>query len=253
MTLSDKLTIVIPTSPIPSHPSAAIILDTISKLRSYPELIDCRILVMADGVRSEQMDRLDDYRAYLSCLKAYAAACDNRIRLIEFPDHQHQGNTLRATLPEIHTPLLFYVEHDTWPTGEIDFRGICRVVENGGAVHCVRLHIMHEIHPEHQYLMLDKVPVVVDGVPMLRTFQWSQRPHIAKTEWYRWIISNHFTVASRTMIEDRMYGIVVEDVKNNHDNWNKYGLWIYAPPGNIYRSGHNNGRGKDPKFEMRFV
>ena len=46
--MKDTLTIVMPTSPIPSHPSTEVIEESIRRLRVYPDLKDCEILIQIE-------------------------------------------------------------------------------------------------------------------------------------------------------------------------------------------------------------
>ena len=93
--------------------------------------------------------------------------------------------------------------------------------------------------------MLDHQTGSWQGVPLRRTFQWSQRPHLAPTGYYRRILGE-FPAAPNTMIEDRMHSVCqVEPYDHNR-------LAIYHPDGDIKRSYHLDGRGSEPKFDMVF-
>ncbi len=89
---------------------------------------------------------------------------------------------------------------------------------------------------------------------MMRTAQWSQRPHLASTAFYRDMIDRYFNPQSRTMIEDVMHGIVHEAYQREGEmGWNLWRLWIYTPETDslgIKRSYHLDGRGADPKYDM---
>ena len=105
-----------PSSPVPSHPSVGVTLDSIARLRSYPELKECEIIIMLDGVRAEQEHRRDDYEEYkrrLSWLRLH------NVRLMEFPKHSHQATMTREALETVKTSIVYFVEHDTYAFGEI--------------------------------------------------------------------------------------------------------------------------------------
>jgi hypothetical protein len=73
--------------------------------------------------------------------------------------------------------------------------------------------------------------------------QWSQRPHLASTAFYRQMIKNYFNPKSRTMIEDVIHGVVIESCRKDAVmGWYSRRLWIYTPEGNIKRSYHLDGR-----------
>jgi hypothetical protein len=96
--------------------------------------------------------------------------------------------------------------------------------------------------------------VIVEGQPLLRTAQWSQRPHLASTEFYRNVLSRYFGTEARTMIEDVMHGVVDHAWRTDREQgWERFRLWLYAPPGDVKRSTHLDGRAGESKFEDRWV
>jgi glycosyltransferase involved in cell wall biosynthesis len=245
------VTVLMPTSVIPAHPSIDVIAETIDSIRAQTELGDCEILVMVDGLRPEQEDRRADYDEYRRRL---AWATNHRWRNvlpIMFDEYTHQAAMTRATLDRVRSDCVLFVEHDTPIVGQVDWSALVRAVRSGQA-HTIRLHHEARIQPEHQHLMLDTAPVDVEGAPLMRTVQWSQRPHLSGTEHYRWLMADYFGAKARTMIEDVLHGVV-------HNRWMKRGitrgwgefkLWLYAPEGDLKRSTHTDGRGTDPKYGM---
>lgn len=244
--LKDKITVIISSSPIPSHPSPWMIKETIASVRAH--LPECEILIMQDGIRSEQREwskRYDDYKKELLFL------CRNEwhnVLPIFFEEFLHQAEMTRRTLDKIKTPHLLFLEHDT-PLCEdklIEWGSIVRVLESGWA-ESVRLHHLDVgyIHPEHWSLMIDKERQEICGIKVMRTNQYSQRPHIATVDFYRRLMSN-FTENSRTFIEDRAYTLFYEGKS-------PYKLAIYTPEGHIKRSRDLNGREGGPKFDDRLI
>jgi hypothetical protein len=248
-----NITILIPTSPIPSHPSTAIIDETIANVRQYT---NARIIIMCDGVHESLTHRKKDYEAYISNL------LDNQdqygdCKIVVFDEHKHQCKMTRFVLDYIvTTPLILFCEHDTSPIGEIPFMDLCYLVSSSDLINNLRFNIFHKIPDEHQYLMVDKEPQlyfqrVVDGFPCapimcVRTIQWSQRPHIAKAKWYLDILNEYFKPDAKTMIEDVMHSVV--QVKYDELKKDIFGLAIYTPDGNQLRSYHSDGRGNDEKI-----
>jgi hypothetical protein len=112
----------------------------------------------------------------------------------------------------------------------------------------VRFHHESHILDDHQHLMLDETPNVLGGLlPVYRTSQWSQRPHVARVDYYTRIIDTYFPKTCNTMIEDKMHSVCQDRA------WQANRLAVYAPGPNIKRSLHTDGRGDDPKFDMRFL
>ena len=63
------------------------------------------------------------------------------------------------------------------------------------------------------------------------------------------MLRRYFGAESRTMIEDVMHGVVQR--AHVAGGWGMFRLFIYTPPGNIKRSTTSDGRGSEPKFDMK--
>lgn len=250
------VTVVMPTSSIPSHPDTSIIEEAIRRTRAYPELRDAEVIVMVDGLHPDHQHRAGAYEEYkrrLIHLCAWHPDFRGVLPLV-FSEHTHQANMTRRALQMVRSPLVFFQEHDTYPVHEIDWSGLIKVVAQRGDVNQVQLHIDERISDEHRYLMIDGgAPRQVGPVTMARHRKWSQRPHLAKTQWYRDRIAEFFGVHAKTMIEDVLHGCLENRVGRGIDPWEKWGTWIYAPEGaahGILRSATTDGRGGEPKLPM---
>lgn len=255
-TPDDWITAIVTTSPLERHPDTSIIEETIGSIRA--QLPFAEIIVVADGVRPEQEHLRGDYDQYLRKLLWLTNFEWPNVVPILMPEWVHQANCTRAALEFVATPQVLFVEHDTPIVGEIDWLGLVGVIEQEEA-EAVRLHIDEAIHPDWDRLMLDKETVYLNSwgtetVPLRRTFQWWQRPHLASTAFYRDKVMPCFSPASRTMIEDAFYSVVESNViDNGPEAWERYKVWVYTPAGGFKRSGHLDARGNAPKFEMKYV
>ena len=239
------ITVVIPTSPIKSHPDTKIIDECIKSTRA--QLPDSEIIITIDGIRDEQSKFNERYQEYIKrllhkCLHEY-----QNVLPIVFHTHLHQSGMMNNIIDVIKTPLMLYVEHDTplVPDRKIDWDK-CKDMIYKGEANTIRFHFENVIPDEHNYLMLGQ-----EG-DFVKTYQWSQRPHLSSVAYYRQVM-NSFSDKSRTMIEDLYHGVVIGDVmKDGMLGWNKHRLWIYHPKGGIQRSYNLDGREDEPKYEMRF-
>lgn len=233
------VTVLISSSPVPSHPSTAMIEDTVRRVRAYPALTKAEVLIMLDGVSPEDENRRPAYEEYIRRL---VGLCNSHPDFagclpIVFDRHTHQAGMTIATLPRVRTPLLFFVEHDTYPHGDIDFPGIIRVLlDQPGAANAIRLHMFHTVLSEHRPLYPEREPRVVDGVPLLVTTDWSQRPHLARTDWYREMLRQYVPEGKAMWIEHALHGPI------DATPWDAFRVCVYAPPGDMTRSGHADGR-----------
>lgn len=250
--IDDQITVLIPTSPIPYHPSTHIIDQAIESVRMH--LPEAHIIIMVDGVRPEQQKFWPEYRRYILRLCNPQGKENTSIFLAR--EFLHQAAMTRTVIAGVQTPLILFVEHDTFflPGNPIDFDGIARVIQSG-ELNVVNFHCQWEpwVIPEHEYLMLDHERFYIDGVPFVRTWMWSQRPHVASTDFYRSILNSHFSRDCRTMIEDAMIQVITADrVTNGETAWDHWKLAYYAPEGSIRRTWTSDGRAGEPKFDMKF-
>lgn len=248
-TADSRVTVLIPTSPIKDHPDTKHIDLTIESVRHH--LPTAQIIVMIDGVRKEQQSYDENYQLYLHRLLWKTNHVWENVTPILFKEHLHQAQMTRETLKHVQTPCVLFVEHDTPLVTDYEIP-MLEATQTLLDDKLDAIRFLHEadIHPEHQHLMMDTTPQNY-GLPILRTGQWSQRPHLASTTYYRHIIDTYFSDRANTMIEDRIHGITQQAfLERGKAGWNEHRIGIYAPEGNRKRSYTTDGRGSDPKFEM---
>lgn len=236
------LTVVIPVSPIKSHPSTDILDETIASIRKH--LPSVKIIVSFDGVREEQKDLAIAYGEHIR-----AVLYKHRdIYPVIFGEHKHQAGMMKALLEQhIHTPLVMYIEQDTpLEKDPIDFGEIYRLIESGQS-NMVRFHHESSIPADHKHMMLEK-----EG-DFTQTVQWSQRPHIASTAFYRRVMAE-FSENANCFIEDHMHGVVWNSyLRDGKLAYNQWRLHIYTPEGSIRRSYHTDGRQGAEKYDDKQV
>jgi len=239
-------TVLVPTSPIPSNPSLDIINETIDTIRTHT---DNEIVIMIDGVRDEQQNLKENYTEFTRRLLAKCHNDWENVTPLLFEEHMHQSGMTRKALQLVKTPQILFVEHDTpiTPDREIPFDKLSKAIESGKA-NLIRLHHEALILDVHKYLMIGE-----SENDLSPTIQWSQRPHLASTEFYKKIVNEYIPLEAKTMIEDCMYSKLEEAYRHRGKvGWNDFKVWIYTPKGDIKRSYHTDGREGMPKFEETF-
>jgi hypothetical protein len=234
-----KVTCVVPTSPIPSHPDTRFIEQTVESIRDQWPQVDIRIMV--DGVRPEQWHQTGDYQEYTRRVLWLAEHQWWNVTVTVHDAHMHQAAMMAHELETISTPLILFVEHDTplmgeWPRDQLVEAALLPEVD------LLRLNHEHQIHPEHRHLLADDQTYTLAGLPAVKTRQWSQRPHLAKTARYREWLNDWFKPTERTMIEDRMHSVA------QRFSWGRHRIWLYTPDGNQQRSWHSDARERDIKW-----
>ena len=155
----EPVTVLISSSPIPSHPDTRIVSETIHSIRWHFK--DAPIIVMCDGVRPEQEHRKDDYQKYKENLltKMLSEKDEKHLRLYcLFQNFSIRRCMTIRTLFLVKTPLVLFVEADS-PLVErkVDWDLLSNSLINGATNH-IRLHYDEEIHEDHQHMMLpDKI------------------------------------------------------------------------------------------------
>ena len=226
-----SITVLIPVSPIPSHPSTDVLEQTLQSIRE--RLPDSEIILMFDGVAPTLMHLKANYEKFTQEMLKHTNEGTNITPLV-FEEHMHQSLMTEQAMRLVRTPIVLWSEQDTPLHNDIPFDALIDPILTGYA-NVIRFHFEAQIHPEHEYLMLDQKPIEILGQPFLRTRQWSGRPHLASTKYYREIINKYWDEQPR-FIEHIMYGVVVDGKYDEHR------LHIYAPKGTLVRSKHIDGR-----------
>lgn len=244
--MSKEIVVCVPTSPIPRHPSTDMIETTIKSIRFH--LPESRIIVMCDGVRPNVEFRRAQYEEYKKRLRGWADKQFN-VALMVFADYSQQAKMMRAALETVTAPYVLFCEHDgelvtninprihkqeTLPEDcRIAWQDITDLLASGGA-NIVRFYAWDEIYSGHAHLMHGQI--VQGASRFIQTTQYSQWPHIARTDFYKKMLADHFRPDEIRMIELGMYGPV------GAAPWGDYRIVIYAPNGNFRRFYHRNGR-----------
>lgn len=246
----DEITVVVPVSPSPLHPSTEHLEATIASVRRHLPLSE--IIVAADPPRPELRHRRRDWQEFLRRALWLSHHRWHNVAFMLRPKWGHQANVVADALELVRTPMLLLVEYDAPLTDRpIDWEGCLRVIHSGTA-NVVRFSHEASVLPDHEHLMLSG-PQEIDGVPLIPTMQYSARPHLAPVWLYRDLLARWFDPRMRTMLEDRLYAVILSSGVSR-ELWERWRIWLYAdtrPDGSMQRSIHLDGRAGDPKFEMR--
>lgn len=256
---ADRVTVIVTVSPTSDPESQFDILnETIESVRAHPELGEAEVIVVCDGVRPEQAELAGEYAEFLRRLCWVTNFEYTNVVPLVLPEWVHQANAIRAAMELVTTPYVLMLEQDTplcvpVDGGEVPWDPMVRLIDTGAA-QAIRLHVFHDVLPEHEGQMVDHQTEVLDGVlPLRRTMCWWQRPHLASTRFYRERVLPLFPPESRTYIEDRLYGLLATEYDDvGEPAWWDWRVWLYTPPGDMTRSRHLDARKDDPKYPVDF-
>lgn len=248
----DPITVLISTSPIPTNPNTDVIEKSIESIRHH--LPHSEIIIMADGVREEQKHLEPAYHEFLRKILWKCNLEWENVTCVVYENHIHQLGLTRETLPLIKTDLVMFMEHDMLlKEKSIPIDKITSLLQ-GRQLDVMRFYFDRILEPAHQYLMLDKQPIMMNGVPVVRTGQWSQRPHIAKKSIYEDVLNRIASKRANCMIEDAIHGHIANNfVENGKSGWNDCKIAIYTPDDDFSYAYHIDGRGDESKFEKEQV
>lgn len=254
---NDDITVIIPTSPIEIHPSTEVIDQCIRDVRT--KLPHTEIIIMIDGINPKQTKWRENYDEYTRRVLWKCNFEWHNVLPVVFDEHVHQVRGARYVLNElVRTPTILYVEHDAPLCPDLDFDypwGQLVEAIKDGQINVIRFH--HEASIlESSKPMLIGGPELVHGVGMVKTTEWSMRPHLASTAFYKRMLNQYFSETATTMIEDGIYKHVVNECRDDAMSWYNWRLWIFMPEGldgNWKRSYHLDARGSEPKYEEDFT
>lgn len=206
------ITILISTSPRHSHPSPRILDQTLISVRA--QLPNAPIIIMADGFLDETYEG-NRYRGFLDAIRdRYTnTVVQTRNQIVQ------QSGMLSEALQAVQTPLVFYLEDDWELRPSIEWDGLSNIIQSGYANY-IRLYNGHRVSPYHEHMMLKRV--VVQGIPLIHTTQWSQNPHLASTAFYRDQVLS-YCQGKTDMIENLLHGPCASEP------WERWKLCIYNP------------------------
>lgn len=227
---SSKITVLIPTSAIPSHPDTVIMDETIAGIRHH--LPDSLIIILADGVWNKLEHRRGQYEEYLNRI-SNRYPNTNIFRL-----HQHTQQTAMAQYAIqnfVQTELVFWNEQDA-PLNlrPINWDSIVHEVESGNAG-LVRFSIWEQgIHEAHEHMARGRYQIGEDT--FVRTTQFSGWSFLTTRKFF---INKIFNIGpiGKEMLELRMHD------RCANAPWEDYRMCVYIPPFPSNRMRHSNGRG----------
>lgn len=244
----DRLTIVIPVSPWKSHPSTYVLDKTIESVRNHFQ--DVEIIVTFDGVREEQKDKFDDYQEFVrrSLIKINK---EKNIIPIVFFEHTHQVGMMREAMKYVMTGTIIYLEGDFCLEDKyFPWSDILDKLETDD-FKLIRFYRFNEIPEEHDYLMKHDKSVDIPEGKIIPTSQWSQQPHIAKSDLYARILSDNFSDEAKCFIEDKVYYDVYNDCHNG--KWDDWKMGIYIRNDGDTLTYHQDGRDGETKYDQNQV
>jgi hypothetical protein len=236
------LTVLVPASPIPSHPSTAVVARALdSFLLNLPDGSFRTVICHDPPSPSATAATVRAFSRYLRRLERVATADRYRrlgVEVTVAPHWGHLAGSLRHVIALVRTEFVLVFQHDFFLTEPLPV---------------LELVAMMRRHPEVKHLRLNRktnLPRFWDGrteerrdffaertfagVTVCRTLAWSDNPHLARTDYYTDLVLP--LVGERpTFPED------VCDPLNTAASHAQFGTFIYGGVGRPATVGHLDG------------
>ena len=185
--MAARLTVVITAAPVPSNPSAALLLWVLQSLQQMPDLQECQTIVVLDAPKAGlPADRQDAYRGFETRVRQCQQRdplC-RRLQVLPLPEHGHLTGSLRAATRAVATPYVLVLQQDLPFARPVDVFHSLRTLEANGGVK----HLRFNTHPNTPAAFDVRLDLDVPGpafVPLIRTEGWSDQNHMASVRYYR--------------------------------------------------------------------
>jgi len=248
--LPEKLTIILVTSPILSHPSTELLEKVVATFDFVPQLCRCSLLVIADGVKvgkfrpkrgqvpEDLVVKYEDYLDNLDLLVEKASPCDiwSRTSVIRLPEHRGFGHAVLKGLELSCTEYVLVVQHDHPFTASFRLNPVISFMEEKGAnyvclpISTVFRHI-NRCSSLYQMDLRAKSVVTQEGARFTPLLFWYDGTHIARRSAYLSLVfQGELALPLGHFIEDTFSQAVMGRLREDFSLWfPTYSMWVFQP------------------------
>ena len=237
--LEKLVTVIVTTSPIPDHPSTAMLEHTVTSFRHVEGLASCRIIIVCDGVRSSEQDALKrglvtsetevNYRGYIASLRHLILEHRSTngpfhtAEVLELDSHQGFGWALWAGLRIVDTRYVLVAQHDYCFERSVDLFSVTQAMaDSSGGVSYVLMPsqstrgYIHKISSQYR-IKLEAEMQDFGSTQLCPLLFWYDKTHIAEREHYIKTVFDSGRVGQGQFIEDTLGQEMLAECKTSHD------------------------------------
>lgn len=251
--MDHKISVIITTSPIQSHPSTDVIDQTIKSLQLViPEFENgtVKTFIICDGCKTTEnkmfyksgivsIEKKNDYDKYIDQLIEKYPNFD----VIKRDQHYGFAKNIEYCLERVVTPYVLIVQHDWIFVKSVDLDKLVKIMDEYDDVKYInfisssttnfldRFHDFAKVKPDeflNKYSDKYKIPII--PLPF-----WYDKPHLCQTNYYKKILSSkYYNYATKkqepvkSFVEDTYGHIILNDIKaNGIKAHKKYGTFLY--------------------------
>lgn len=172
-----KLTVLISTSPVPSHPNTEMLDRVIESVRQHLGL-PFELMIVCDGPHRESVKKAyGEYKARLR--KKYTA------KIIASDEQIGRAMGLRRAIPLVKTPFLLVHAHDFMLTRKVDGPAVLQALETHEDVKFIRLNQRENACVGWDFRLEERPDSMI---PLVKAGCWTDDPSVALTKTWKTLI-----------------------------------------------------------------
>jgi hypothetical protein len=230
--VSQLITVITATSPIPSHPNTKLLERAQRSLFVNPALARCKKIIVFDGIHpndrnnADLVSRYEEYKRRCIELTINDPQFQNTT-LLFCPEWGHLCGAVSYAISAVETPYVFMHQHDLVLLRDFDLNGLI-------ATMTINPNIKHvHLRPaaSHGWLSWFKyIDNVVDGpsfVPLLRCGAWTDQCHVASVQYYNDFVlpQCHNTFMEAVLCRKEQLAVEELGIDEGHK---PYGTYVYG-------------------------
>jgi hypothetical protein len=271
--MDQLLTVIVQTSPIPSHPSTALLEALFRSFRRVDGLLESRILIVCDGceqqaddsqeaenmkhgkVSSTTASRYEEHRKRLTDRlnlnqPPFCSVQEGSIELVELHERHGSARAIEAAfLSQVKTPFVMIAQHDNFFVKDVPLRSVLLAMKTN--VWAKAIHFPATATLNYQQKVQKRYGITIQErrmddscfklVPLVF---WYGRTHVARSDYYRDFVLKNRTLRVGDHLEELLGETQLRDILQNgmsaHEPYGNYVLHSNSQEGN-----NNNSNNKE--------
>ena len=242
--MDQLLTVLIQTSPIPSHPSTALLEALFRSFQRADGLLESTVLIVCDGCEEAtagekennkhgkaSRSTVERYRQHLQLLESavtsrqppFLPQGNGSIQVLQLQERHGSAQAIQAVFPQIQTPLIMVCQHDNFFVKDIPFRVCVEQMyhNNGLGIGLKCLHFLSTATIDYRTKCRKRYNVQINchdadyiqqGAKLVPLIFWYGRTHISYTDHYRDTILNR-QLQKKDHLEELLGLAQLEDIR----------------------------------------
>lgn len=235
----ERLTILVTTSPIPSHPSPVLLRTLFASFRQHlPGLAECPRLLVCDGYERDdgrpQLCPAQDYDGFLCAAEQLAETGElGHCKILRLGSNHGYGLALAAALQQVTTEFVLVVQHDWLFVKDVDMASVVKAFDLDPVVKYIGMQSLTTLgYPNRikvRYGLELPPPRRVGSLELVPQLLWYDKPHVCRVSHYQQVVLPEACMRVRENPE-RRYGVEkmwpklrhAEDLEKEHLNFGTF-------------------------------